>query len=164
MIIETPEQLEFAREKLAMLEARCGELQACQPLSLTKSLSLRSLTNLANQLKEQITRYQSRRASPSPGSTTIRGIQNVEQWQNTRAKLEMFEKRCGEICVTGDMTLAEQLSWQSLKRTVNQLTEELVRYSARHPDEVGVFKIQPPRDWRGTGISGGQRAGAFPNA
>lgn len=164
MTIETPEQLAVAREKLAILETRCGELRASEPLSLTKSLSLRSLCHLANQLKEQIVRYQSRLASSSPGAATIRGIQSAEQWRNTHAKLELFETRCREIRVTDKMTRAEELTWQSLKRTVNQLTEELVRYSAHHPEEVGAFIIQPTRERRVASMSSGQRARTTPNA
>ncbi len=163
MTIETLEQLAVAREKLAVLEARCDELRASEPLSLTKSLTLRSLCNLANQLNEQIARYQALQSRSSAGTTRNRGIQSAEQWRNTRTKLELFEARCDEIRVTDTMTRAEELTWQSLKRTVNQLTEELVRYSAHHPDEVGVFKIPPPHDRRVASKSGGLRAGTTPN-
>ncbi len=163
MIIETLKQLAVAREKLAVLEARCDDLRSSEPLSLTKSLTLRSLCHLANQLKEQIARYQSRQTSSSSGESTIRGIQSAEQWRNTRTKLELFEARCDDIRVTDTMTRSEELTWQSLKRTVNQLTEELVRYSAHHPEEVGVFKIPPPNDRRVTNKSGGLRADTTPN-
>lgn len=163
MTIETPEQLAVAREKLAVLDARCDDLRAAEPLSLTKSLTLRSLCHLANQLKEQIARYQSRPTVSSASESTIRGIQSAEQWRNTRSKLELFEARCGEIPVTESMTRAEGLTWQSLKKTVNQLTEELVRYSAHHPDEVGIFKRPPPHDRRAASKSGGLRAGTTPN-
>lgn len=163
MTIETPEQLAVAREKLAILETRCDEFRAAGPLSLTKSLTLRSLCHLANQLKEQITRYQSRQANSSHGATTVRGIQSAEQWRNARAKLELFETQCDEILVTDKMTRSEELTWQSLKGTVNQLTEELVRYSAHHPEEVGVFKIPPPHDRRVANMSGGLRTSTTPN-
>lgn len=163
MTIETPEQLAVAREKLAVLETRCDELRASQPLSLTKSLTLRSLCNLANQLKEQIARYQSHPSSSSTGTTTIRGIQSAEQWRNTRTKLELLEARCDDIRVTDPMNRAEELTWQSLKKTVNQLTEELIRYSAHHPEEVGVFKMSAPHDRRVASKSGGLRAGTTPN-
>lgn len=163
MTIETPEQLAVAREKLAILEARCDEMRAAEPLSLTKSLTLRSLCHLAKQLKEQIARYQSRQTSSSDDATAIRGIQSAEQWRNTRTKLELLEARCGEIPVTDTMTRSEELTWQSLKRTVNQLTEELVRYSAHHPEEVGVFKIPPPHDRRAASKPGGLRASTTPN-
>ena len=59
MTIESPLELEVTREKLAMLERRCQEMRAAAPLSYTQKLSLRSLCNLANQLKEQIARYES---------------------------------------------------------------------------------------------------------
>ena len=60
MTLESPLELEVTREKLTMLEQRCREIRASTPLSYTQKLSLRSLNRLANQLKEQIARYESR--------------------------------------------------------------------------------------------------------
>lgn len=65
MTLESPLELEVTREKLAMLERRCQEIRASAPLSYTQTLSLRSLCNLANQLKEQIARYQSHQNAAS---------------------------------------------------------------------------------------------------
>ena len=133
MTIETAEQLVFAREKLAMLETRCRELRASEPLSYTQSLSLDSLCNLAKQLKEQISRYECGHGNNSHASPTIRGIQSAEQWKNTQAKLEMLETQCREIRAARKLTHVDELTLRSLKKLANQLTEEMARYRAHHP-------------------------------
>jgi hypothetical protein len=61
MSIENEQQLENTREKLQMLAVRLEELNA-EPFvnSRTKELTKRSLKKLANQLKEEIARFEAR--------------------------------------------------------------------------------------------------------
>lgn len=60
MMLESDQQLENTRHKLALLEAQISKARA-RPPSPENSESIRSLVQMANQLKEEIVRYQSRR-------------------------------------------------------------------------------------------------------
>ena len=55
-----------------------------------------------------------------------------QQVENTRVKLRMLEdlyrRREGE---SGELTYARRLTMRSLKRMMNQLTEEIVRFESR---------------------------------
>lgn len=59
-------------------------------------------------------------------------LENQQQVENTRVKLRMLEdlyRRAAEE--EGDMTVVRRLEMRSLKRLMNQLTEEIVRYESR---------------------------------
>ncbi len=60
-------------------------------------------------------------------------LQNERELETTRGKLKMLEDRFDESRrdATGDAHVRE-LSQRSLKRLINQLTEEIVRYEAHH--------------------------------
>jgi hypothetical protein len=59
-------------------------------------------------------------------------LQNKRQLENTRAKLKLLEDRLRELDgepVTNART--RELTRQSLKKLVNQLKEEIIRFEAR---------------------------------
>lgn len=59
MSIQSTRQLKNTRRKLHMLESRLEELEAEPVLNpLTRELTRRSLKKLANQLKEEIARFE----------------------------------------------------------------------------------------------------------
>jgi len=63
MSIESQRQLENSRAKLKLLEDRLSELDQAPALnSQTRELTKRSLKKLANQLREEIVRFESHRA------------------------------------------------------------------------------------------------------
>lgn len=61
-------------------------------------------------------------------------LKNDIELENTRAKLreleDRYEARRGEIAVNSHV---HELTLQSLKRLINQLKEEIVRYEAHQP-------------------------------
>ncbi len=59
-------------------------------------------------------------------------IQSKRQLENTRAKLKLLEDRLREL--EGEPVAnvrTRELTKQSLKKLINQLTEEIVRFEAR---------------------------------
>jgi hypothetical protein len=66
MIIQSSRELENTRRKLQLLESRLEALNA-EPVAnpQTRELTRRSLKKLANQLKEEIARFESRAATRS---------------------------------------------------------------------------------------------------
>jgi hypothetical protein len=69
MSIQSARELENTRRKLQMLEGRLEELNS-EPIAnpQTRELTRRSLKKLANQLKEEIARFESRAATRSEGT------------------------------------------------------------------------------------------------
>ena len=69
MSIQSSRELENTRRKLQLLEDRLDELNA-EPVAnpQTRELTRRSLKKLANQLKEEIARFESRAATRSQGT------------------------------------------------------------------------------------------------
>ena len=63
MSIQSRQQLENTRKKLSLLEARCRTLEA-EPRDAVSDfadeIALRSLKKMINQMKEEITRFESR--------------------------------------------------------------------------------------------------------
>ncbi len=67
--IQSRRQLENTRKKLQMLEERLGELDAVPVENpQTRELTRRSLKKLANQLKEEIARFESHAPARSDGA------------------------------------------------------------------------------------------------
>ncbi len=67
MNIQSTREIENTRKKLKMLEDRLGELDV-EPVvdPHTRELTKRSLKKLANQLKEEIVRFESHSSTRSP--------------------------------------------------------------------------------------------------
>ena len=68
MSIENARQLENTRKKLQMLEVRLEAIDTEPVISRTKELTKRSLKRLANQLKEEIARFEAH-SSARPSRT-----------------------------------------------------------------------------------------------
>ncbi|MEX1095815.1 MAG: hypothetical protein WED34_07175 [Planctomycetales bacterium] len=62
-------------------------------------------------------------------------IRNDLQWRNTHAKIESLEAHYRER-EQDPPSFTRELSLQSLRRTINELTEEIVRYRAHHNDRA----------------------------
>ena len=58
-------------------------------------------------------------------------IENDLQLENTRVKREMLQQLCDESRAELGESYARELTIQSLKRRINRLTEEMLRYTAR---------------------------------
>ena len=130
-------QLANTRIKLAELEARYESLQhetAEDPN--VREATLHSLKKYINQFKEEIARYECRRASNNGGATRVnvpQGIRSDTELENTRRKLQRLEELlASKDDLEGDDELrrAERIS---LKRLINQFKEEIARYEARQP-------------------------------
>jgi hypothetical protein len=61
-------------------------------------------------------------------------LANATELANTRVKLALLQKRYDTLRAesTGDAYVRE-LTMRSVKRTINQLTEEIARYECRQP-------------------------------
>ena len=59
-------------------------------------------------------------------------IENSQQLQNTREKLESLEEHYQER-VQEPQSYVRDLSLRSLKKTINQLKEEIAIFEAHHP-------------------------------
>ncbi|MBL8821785.1 MAG: hypothetical protein JNJ77_04290 [Planctomycetia bacterium] len=58
-------------------------------------------------------------------------IQSKRQWKNTQAKLKMLEDRLRELEIEPVANVrTRELTKQSLKKIINQLKEEIVRFEA----------------------------------
>ena len=65
-------------------------------------------------------------------------LESAQEVENTRVKLRMLEEayRANEE-EPGEMTYARRLTMRSLKRLMNQLTEEIVRFESRAASAAG---------------------------
>ncbi len=60
-------------------------------------------------------------------------LQSKQQLENTRAKLKLMEDRLRDLdCEPVANVRTRELTRQSLKKVVNQLKEEIVRFEAHH--------------------------------
>ena len=63
-------------------------------------------------------------------------LKNERELNATRAKLQILEDRLAEAKMEPtDDPRGHQLSQNSLKRLINQMKEEIIRYQAHHPVE-----------------------------
>jgi hypothetical protein len=61
-------------------------------------------------------------------------LKSTRQLENTREKLRMLQEEYGATqAETGGDEYVRQLTLRSLKRLINQLTEEIVRFEAHMP-------------------------------
>ncbi len=61
-------------------------------------------------------------------------LKNDTELANTRGKLARLEKRYEEVCSdTSEDEHVRELTMRSLKGTINQFKEEIVRYEAHQP-------------------------------
>jgi hypothetical protein len=59
-------------------------------------------------------------------------LENRQQVENTHEKLRLLQERYrANAEAPGEMTYARRLTMRSLKRLINELTEEIVRYESR---------------------------------
>jgi hypothetical protein len=58
-------------------------------------------------------------------------IENDQQLENTRAKQELLQRLCEEARAEPGESYACELTIQSLKRRINRLTEEMLRYTTQ---------------------------------
>jgi hypothetical protein len=130
-------QLANTRIKLAELEARYESLRrdAAEDPNVREA-TLHSLKKYINQFKEEIARYESRRAVRNDGEgrlTAPQGIQSEAELENTRRKLRRLEALLeSEADADGNDEL-RRVERVSLKRLINQFKEEIARYQARQP-------------------------------
>ncbi len=130
MTLRDDHELAVTLRKLAILEAQY-EKTAREPSDdpHLKELGLRSARRIINQLKEEVARY---RAGIRPDNARPRGIETDEQLANTRRKLQALEQQLAHaLARPSENARVHELSVRSLKRTINQLKEEIVRYEAK---------------------------------
>ncbi len=58
-------------------------------------------------------------------------IENDLQLENTRVKRELLQRLCDEARAEPGECYARELTIQSLRRRINRLTEEMLRYTTR---------------------------------
>ena len=59
-------------------------------------------------------------------------IENQFQFENTQAKRAELQQLVDQKRKEGSDSYASELTLRSLKRRINQLTEEMVRYESQH--------------------------------
>ncbi len=114
-------QREVALRKMARLETSAAEVEArlhSEPRDATH-VTLQSYRRLINQLKEEIARYDAG-VAPRPKHLIL----DEDQIRNTRRKLDSLERRHLEL-QGKTRSPAQELSLVSLRRTINQLKEEI---------------------------------------
>ena len=131
--------------ELANTTAKLGRLEARYEALRNKTggdehvreLTMHSLKRYINQFKEEIARYNAHRSTPTVEPRRRErpvGLKNDRELANTREKLRELESRHAEL--RDDSTEDERvrrLTMRSLKRLINQLTEEIARYEAHQP-------------------------------
>lgn len=126
MIIRSQRQLENTRTKLRELEKRYQRRkQAPMVDEHIRTLALISFRQLINQLTEEIGRYE---AGVEPQPHCLQTEQTLENTRRKLYELEALYRRRKED--TTETPYVRKLSLQSLKRTINQLKEEIVRFEA----------------------------------
>jgi uncharacterized small protein (DUF1192 family) len=101
-----------------------------------REMTMESLAGTIKQFKEEIARYECgirpKNSSGHGGNGSPR-LKNDVELANTRKKLQELEQKLdnGPVESTGDSQV-ERISRRSLKRTINQLKEEIARYEAAH--------------------------------
>jgi len=128
-------ELANTRAKLARAEGRYRVLQketgGDQEL---REATMESLKRFINQLIEEITRYEICRSGQGVGGTRREGLGNDRELANSREKLRRLEEQYERLRIdTSEGPFMRRVSMHSLKRTINQLKEEIARYEARQP-------------------------------
>ena len=130
-------ELTNTRAKLADLEARYEELRRdTNEDSHVRETTMRSLMRYINQFKEEIARFECRRARRHEAENLVsaqRGIKCDTELENTRRKLRRLEKLLESKSDNGDDEELRRAERISLKRLINQFKEEISRYEAHQP-------------------------------
>lgn len=135
MTLKNDIELANTRAKLARVETRYRALQDEtgddeELIEVTRE----SLKRFINQLKEKITRYEICRRGQGHGGPRREGLRNERELANTREKLQALEKHYESLRIaTSEDQAVRGASMRSLKRTINQLKEEIARYEVRQP-------------------------------
>lgn len=128
-MILSKQQLETSRRKLGRLEAGAAAARArlsARPTDATR-VTVDSYCRLINKLKEEIARYE---AGVAPRPKRI--VLDENQLRNTRAKLSALES-LSQRMEQNAVTPAQRLSLLSIRRTMNQLKEEIAWSEAHRP-------------------------------
>lgn len=135
MTLKNDIELANTRAKLARVETRYRALQdETGGDEELREVTMESLKRFINQLSEEITRYEICRSGQGHGGTRREGLRNDRELANTREKLQVLEKQYEGLRVgTSEDQDVHRVSMRSLKRTINQLKEEIARYEARQP-------------------------------
>jgi len=126
-MIANDRQLKNTQKKLQRLEERARNVEERlrrNPDRSTARVTLQSYRQLIGQLQEEIQRYELGVEPPQRHR-----LQNEEELQNTIAKLESL-KRLEEKRAAEPASSARNVSLLSLRRTMNQLREEIAWYQA----------------------------------
>jgi flagellar biosynthesis chaperone FliJ len=126
-------ELNNTQEKLQRLEDRARKVEERlrrNPDRSATRVTLLSYRQLIGQLQEEIRRYELGVESPQR-----RLLQNEEELQNTIAKLESL-KRLEEKRAAEPPSSARNVSLLSLRRTMNQLREEIAWYETHRAQPV----------------------------
>lgn len=135
MTLRNDIELANTRAKLAGVEARYQALRdETGGDEELREATMGSLKRFINQLIEEITRYEIRRSGQGQGETRRRDLRNDHELANTREKLRHLEEQYESLRIdTSEDQNVHRASMRSLKRTINQLKEEIARYEARQP-------------------------------
>jgi ribosomal protein L29 len=128
-------ELANTRAKLTRAEARYQALRdETAGDEELREATMESLKRFINQLKEEIARYEICRRGEGRGGTHREGLKNDRELANTREKLRRLEEEYEHLRIAAsDDQPTRRISMRSLKRTINQLKEEIARYEAHQP-------------------------------
>ncbi|MEX0642412.1 MAG: hypothetical protein WD468_06910 [Pirellulales bacterium] len=132
MSLKNETELANTRAKLARLEARYEAHRSnTESNQRLRKFSMTSLKRLINQFREEIARYET---GSKNGGGRNRMLQNERELANTRDKFRILEERYEKARQeTGGEQKQREAVLTSLKRFINQLTEEIARYEAHQP-------------------------------
>ena len=135
MSLKNDIELANTRAKLARVEARYRALRdETGGDEELREATMESLKRFINQLSEEITRYEICRSGQGQGGTRREGLRNDRELVNTREKLRRLEEQYEDLRTSAsDDPSVRRISMHSLKRTINQLKEEIARYEAHQP-------------------------------
>jgi hypothetical protein len=132
-MISNDRELAASIEKLSRLEAERDALSATEANpALHRSCSL-SLSRLINQISEEVSRY---RGGSARNVVAGRSLASAEEARNTRRKLQQVESLLREKSVGPHAGAAETSSLTALRRTRNELKEQLLRFEAKKHEDV----------------------------
>ena len=123
MNLQNEREVEVTREKLCFMEEQYESIRAKPATNpYARELTLRSLRRTINQLKEEIVRFES-------GATRNRNYCDPEVTRKKMLLLKQHYEATSQRPTENDHT--RELTLQSLKRTINQLKEDLVWAKSR---------------------------------
>ena len=127
MNLQNDQELATTKAKLAELEQLIAKRKADPKPTPARHMTMQSLSRLANQLREEIVRYECGGGLAYERERTTK-LRDDFELANTKAKLADLERHIRERKADPTPSPGREMSLLSLARLANQLREEIIRY------------------------------------